>query len=399
MQQRRAGFTLVELIIAVGMVLILMTGIVKVFKYATDAVGAGLAVSDIVRAQRATQITIPVDTQGLANNIQTCPAILLDSQQNDPTGAAASAPPNSYLSAPLYLDKSDQTGSQYRLDTFSFFTRGVFTRQTGNDGTYMSALGSTFAWVWYGHIWLPTNQFTASGQPNYFLSTSPPSYPGYGTAASNPNNFYARQWTLGRMAMLIRPLNYPLVPPALYATDVAFGNELESMITQVATAAPPTLAYGSLSRDYQINTSSTTNVLAGTQGQWQVQNARYDLAGVPATSTGDPFQDYFDYSLNSLKTVPQPPIPTPPAPPLAPAYSTNWWGPVSPVAPPTLANWSLNYRFQSNPYPVRNASSGNTGPALSSAQIQRRRRLSMAACDSTLNTPGIFCNKIKPQEP
>ena len=39
MRQRRAAFTLTELIIAVGMVLILMTGIVKVYKYATAAVG------------------------------------------------------------------------------------------------------------------------------------------------------------------------------------------------------------------------------------------------------------------------------------------------------------------------------------------------------------------------
>ncbi len=80
------AFTLVELIISIGMVLILMAGVVKVFKYATDAVGAGLAVSDIVRASaRSLATQIPADTAGLnANQHQLLPCnVLLDSQQND----------------------------------------------------------------------------------------------------------------------------------------------------------------------------------------------------------------------------------------------------------------------------------------------------------------------------
>lgn len=371
MRRRRAAFTLVELIISIAMVLILMTGIVKVFKYATDAVGAGLAVSDIVRIQRATQITIPADCspgisgQGLTMNPQTCPAILLDSQQND----SAQIPPNSYLKGPLFLDKNDQTANpagsqQFRLDTFSFFTRGAFTRQTGNDGTYMSALSSTFAWIWYGHIWLPDNSanFHPTGSGD---GTS--TYPGYGTAATNPNNFYARQWILGRMAMLVKALNYPLAPPA---TDISSGNELEANITLQAngtTPYPP--SYGSTSRDPN-NSAATV---------FQVQQSRYDLLGVPATGTGDPFKDYYDWALSSSLAQggggAQPF--TTGQPPHAPGYVANlapfglqWWYPINPASPPVppYNGVMLNYRFQSNPYPVRSTATGNQ-PALNSAQM------------------------------
>jgi len=400
MRQRRAAFTLVELIISIAMVLILMTGIVKVFKYATDAVGAGLAVSDIVRAQRATQITIPFDTGELANNYQTCPAILLDSQQNDPTGAQT--PPNSYFGGRLFLDKNDQTANpagsqQFRLDTFSFFTGGAFTRQTGNDGTYMSSLSSTFAWIWYGHIWLPDNSanFHPTGSGD---STS--TYPGYGTAATNPNNFYARQWILGRMAMLVKALNYPLTPPA---TDISSGNELEANITLQAngtTPYPP--SYGSTSRDPNNSTATV----------FQVQQSRYDLLSVPATSTGNPFKDYYDWALNSAK-VNTPQTFTAGQPPHAPGYITTatqqWWYPINPASPPSAPynGLMLNYRFQSNPYPVRSTATSNQ-PALSSAQMAVTSPAFVDGCvrfyveyagdfinqkaDGTINTAGANSN-------
>ena len=208
------AFTLVELIISIGMVLILMTGIVKVFKYATDAVGAGLAVSDIVRAQRALATQIPADMAGLSSNVNSCPAILLDCQQNDintplpSTNTLVTTVGGDFgtIKGPMYLDKNDQAanpnGSQFRQDSISFFSKGNFNHQTGNGGTspnggtFVSAMTSNWAWIWYGQLWLPDN--SATFHPNTSGDTSS-TYPGGGTPASNPNNFYARQWQLGRV--------------------------------------------------------------------------------------------------------------------------------------------------------------------------------------------------------
>jgi prepilin-type N-terminal cleavage/methylation domain-containing protein len=51
----RRGFTIVELMISIAMVVILMVGIHQVFKMSSDTVGIGHAVGDMARNNRSVQ--------------------------------------------------------------------------------------------------------------------------------------------------------------------------------------------------------------------------------------------------------------------------------------------------------------------------------------------------------
>jgi type II secretory pathway pseudopilin PulG len=430
LRRKPTAFTLVELIISIGMVLILMAGVVKVFKYATDAVGAGLAVSDIVRAQRSLATLIPADTQGLSINTNSCPAILLDSQQNDPNLPGA---PNAIVTTsngdfgvvggPIYLDKNDQAtlaanpnnlttaqlqaAEQYRQDSFSFFTRGSFARQTGNDGiagtggTFVSPISSSWAWIWYGQLWLPTNQFSATGQPSFFLpDNKTPSYPGIGDISSNPNNFYARQSQLGRVAILTMPKNFKTGITA-NPNDIVLGYWPSGVISpqrqsfiqdqppSTAAAPPPktlqSLAYGSLSRDYKDGVNITATP-ATDPGVWTVQQSRYDLAGIDALGTGDPFIDYFIPRLNSAAV---PPLVVPQT------YVPNWYVPVTDFISTAAITYqqSLNYRFQANPFPVRNTSSATLTALISSQAAQTVPLLAPACVRFYVEYAGDFVNQ------
>src|SRR5689334_10526929 len=54
----------------------------------------------------------------------------------------------------------------HRLDTMSFFSRGRFERQTGNDDEFVSDMSSNEAWIWYGHLRMNSlGTFSASQDP------------------------------------------------------------------------------------------------------------------------------------------------------------------------------------------------------------------------------------------
>src|SRR6202034_3260999 len=59
-----------------------------------------------------------------------------------------------------------------RIDVLSFFARNLFSRQTGNPGTYVDNLSSQEAWIWYGHLWLPSNNAALPYQPG--AGSAPP---------------------------------------------------------------------------------------------------------------------------------------------------------------------------------------------------------------------------------
>src|SRR5436305_4645906 len=50
-----AGFTMVELLVSIALVVVLILGINAVFKYSADAVGTGQALGDASRQNRAVQ--------------------------------------------------------------------------------------------------------------------------------------------------------------------------------------------------------------------------------------------------------------------------------------------------------------------------------------------------------
>jgi hypothetical protein len=214
--------------ISIALVLILIIGINRVFKYTTDTVGTQAAVSSAMRDLRAGERTMRADYNNMVNRTA-APALVIQSFQQyaytnhqdeltdadgivttdvDPYGTApggtidfssATALTDGSNRVPLYLP----TVRRCRLDQISFFMSDVaqpYQRQTGfydsNNGTsiLVSNTTSSDAFVSYGHLWLPDN--TGGFSTN--------TLPGAGTLLVNPNNYYSSQWVLGRQVILFK---------------------------------------------------------------------------------------------------------------------------------------------------------------------------------------------------
>ena len=122
----------------------------------------------------------------------------------------------------------------HRTDIFSFFAKDQYRRQTppalaSGVTQFQSDFTSTDAWIWYGHVLQPnnsTNPGVAAAPPpenaNWQVpggTSVPPAFYALGLSAKatsgsssanndpsnsgNPNNFYASQWILGRVAILM----------------------------------------------------------------------------------------------------------------------------------------------------------------------------------------------------
>src|SRR4051794_34000201 len=97
---RMAGFTLVELMISIAMVLILLIGVNQIFKMSADTVGSGMATSEGMRNLRAvrtaltndlTQMTSPSAAPFLIIHNQLIPAYL-NKQDQASTGGTVPSP-------------------------------------------------------------------------------------------------------------------------------------------------------------------------------------------------------------------------------------------------------------------------------------------------------------------
>jgi prepilin-type N-terminal cleavage/methylation domain-containing protein len=248
---RGRGFTLIEVMISIFLTLILIVGINQAFKIMSSTVGAGQAMAVSTRDSFSAQLVLQQElSQALSHSAET-PYLIIDSQAQKAflhRQDAAADRDNNPLTIDLDNNNTEgeagipgenatwlQPGDRvHRIDTLGFFATGKYRRQTGNDANawpkaftlgvgvndpYEPASASFAAkqigqqaFVWFGHVWQPTT--TATVSPNvdpatgwYVDNATPqtPSYPGEGTAGTNPNNFYATDWTVGRMQILLTP--------------------------------------------------------------------------------------------------------------------------------------------------------------------------------------------------
>jgi hypothetical protein len=234
--------------ISIALVLLLILGISKVFTYTTQAVGAGEAINADIRASRAVQTTFNSDLGsivGSGSGPNDSAFMLINSMAvyafrnakdlaaqgtTSPNAPTSGFPTNNVAFLDLNGDgnfgdtnvpgevvyPSTYNIRNHRLDCLSFFARDTFHRQTGNPGTFVDNMSSTEAWIWYGHLWLPDNSQTGyqygigypvgsfpAGGSYTAVTTGALTLPGAGTSATNPNNFFASQFVLGREAMLL----------------------------------------------------------------------------------------------------------------------------------------------------------------------------------------------------
>jgi prepilin-type N-terminal cleavage/methylation domain-containing protein len=203
----RRGFTLVELMISIAMVMVLIAGVYAVFDAATKTTGVGLAVEQFTRSARSLERVFSQDF-GHAVSAGEMPCIVIYSQQvfapadrkdmdRDKDGDVKTADlggtgAETQLSSAIYNTRS------HRMDSIAFFARSEdkpFVRQTGKPGAgaeLVSQGSSREAWIWYGPLRLPDNGNAFAG-------------PGEFNPNQNPNNYFANDWCLGRVAVLLDP--------------------------------------------------------------------------------------------------------------------------------------------------------------------------------------------------
>lgn len=216
----RRAFTLIEVTISVAIAVVLMLGIAQVFRIVGDTVGTGQVLASAQRDSRAAQAVMAGDFNAAVSD--GAPFMLLFSQQQwafrNPADLLSDKDGNPSTYDPLNTGtESPQSAANYnyrshRDDCFTFFGRGAFSRQTGADvpasgnSPFVSNMGGVEDMTWYGHLNLPDN--------NGSFSTNSGVTPGAGTATpgtnsyygtSNPNNYFATSWILGRQQIILLP--------------------------------------------------------------------------------------------------------------------------------------------------------------------------------------------------
>ncbi len=144
-RRARSGFTLVEMMVAVGILIVVIAGTAKIFGTVSKVTGIGIAGADVLQEAAAIERQLRADFQRLT-----------------PEGYFAIrcvAVPNDFQGGRL-LNPSLRPDALIRADQLVFFTTGVQSIQTFRQGAGSDHKGqATAARVYYGHAFqLPAAQ-------------------------------------------------------------------------------------------------------------------------------------------------------------------------------------------------------------------------------------------------
>lgn len=345
-QTIRSGFTLIELMISVALVLLLMVGINLVFKTVGQTVGTSQAVADAVRDARAAQAVMDNDFKNMLTGDE-APFLIINSERiaafrnradelsdkdYDPSMTGNAAIDLAIRTIDMDGDGNEDPATvgtnldlipraiygvrNRRIDQINFFTRGNFPRQTGNDGTYVANMNASEAFVWYGHLKQPgpNGNIDSYTYPGTGIPDNVPTAYNY---QSNRSNFYSSDWTLGRMGVLLRK---PDTSGDIYDSSTPAVRQYYIDGSSALPARFPPLGQNSGSNDPVAPDASTAD--------WLIQFGRYDLAGTTIS-------EFRNFLINWIDTN-VPPFPS--APP-----SPNWYD----------GGDGLLYRFQGDLLPTK----------------------------------------------
>jgi hypothetical protein len=280
--RRATGFTLVEVMISVTMVLLLIYGVAQVFKLSADAMGANQALSAIIRDHRAGSATLAEDFR---NCVPDSPLFLISSTLAYQPGVPVSPPDKvdgvlldrrggragyksaaeerqiepainrandwPFNNASIFLRVDDRNP---RLDRLAFFARGLYRRQAGGTRPLTT---SNEAYIWYGHTALQKDPDKPAAGSN--------SVYGGGVSMVLPENQYVSERILGRVAILMKHAGdaatpwvggtsslgqQPPQPPAENSQllwPLAYDNGAFRLTAGVPPYAPGAVPYGDIS--------------------------------------------------------------------------------------------------------------------------------------------------------
>jgi prepilin-type N-terminal cleavage/methylation domain-containing protein len=359
---RRCGFTLVELLVSIALVVVLMLGINTVFQYTSKAVGQGQAINTAVRDSRAAQSVMAQDFAAIVPNgpgstNAACIVMRSAAQQAfrdradeagdqgiGPVGATYGVAYPRELTIDLNGDGKEGDPNvpgeiipyctynyrNHRIDTLSFFARDKFARQTGNLGTIAADQTSQEAWIWYGHLWLPDN----NGNYPFDASGNPLTFPGFGlSAGANPNNYYGSQFILGRVAILLTEKSVDSNLGLIFDNSGNSQRFLDRTNAYVVGGPP----YATEVEPFTTMSTKAKTVASDTV-QYLLQDSRFDVAATSISSFRDKLLSYVN-----------------PANPIGP-FQPPWWDQMMSGVPNTQSSGAVKIpqpagtRFKCNPF-------------------------------------------------
>ncbi|HET6248029.1 MAG TPA: prepilin-type N-terminal cleavage/methylation domain-containing protein [Tepidisphaeraceae bacterium] len=310
-----SAFTLIELLVSIGIALLLVVGVNTVFKVTAQTVGAGNSLLNANRDARTVFQTFFVDMSSVdpvpaaGSTSGDGPFFVIRSEhcfafrnRDDQQGATSQTDPST--DANLF---PNYPGNQipvvlthfrsHRVDRMAFFARGQFARQTTSNGTqFVSPTAGNEALIYIGHSQQPSSAALSTGGTWYD--------PASGTQNSNPNNYYASDWMLSRMAMILIPKpadsNYRADNGGL--SPLAGGNPFQqtqaaSLSASTDLAATSIAIYGSPARAttggieaYSYHLAATNAAGPNLGGAWwpQVIDYRYQASPFILSGTTTP---------------------------------------------------------------------------------------------------------------
>ena len=161
-RRRARGFTLVELMIAVAVLVVIIVATSKIFSTAGKVTSLGQATADVLQETTAIERQIRSDFERLApNGVFAIRCVSIRNDINVPLG-------------PL-LNPALPENAMIRADQLLFFTNGVQSIQTYRQGSGSNHKGQgTAARVYYGHAFqLPEASAVNTGPPEYVLAHDP----------------------------------------------------------------------------------------------------------------------------------------------------------------------------------------------------------------------------------
>lgn len=292
----RPAFTLIEVMVSIALVLILVLGIHQVFRLTSDTIGAGQSLGSKARDYRAVQGTFyndlsmavpPQSSNG--GSLDDGPFLLIRSERTtmfrsrsdqladrDGDPATIDVDGNNTEGEPAVpgevVRTTDLNDRSHRLDRLVFFARGSFRRQTGGDvasggrSPLVADMSAREALLWYGHLKLP-DYTTPSGDPRQYVSRAPgervpPGSPAGAAQPKNALNYYAADWTLGRVVI---GLDDTADPAGTGARELVSDDSGAAQLFYRRDGALPPLHAGSIARP-----------VVSDDG-WQLEWSRYDL--------------------------------------------------------------------------------------------------------------------------
>ncbi len=254
---RRRGFTLMELMVSVAILVVIILSVGVTFKGAASSVGVSNATIEMTADVRAIQNQIERDVSGIDRNGYIAIRVCI----NNPSVS----PVNPSIPFPRFVDLS------YHFDQISFISTGMFNNRTGADTItpFTDSSTASAAHIWIGQGVMETVN-PPTGDTTYFssdqnIATPPGQFP-TGAFPGFPNAIKESEMTLLRHQTLLMPgpVNalghipgtFVMAYSGLEATGVSIVGQQEagfpaniSSSRYAAVAQTPAQVYQSIFRD------------------------------------------------------------------------------------------------------------------------------------------------------